>query len=44
MKYLVILFFWALIGCQTTAGFLNGAAEDLNRAGEWIKEKSNTNY
>lgn len=27
-------------GCHTTAGMLSGASEDLSRAGEWIKEKT----
>ena len=44
MKYLIILIFMSLVGCQTTAGILSGAGEDLSRAGEWIKDKTDSQY
>ena len=40
MKYiLAILVSFALAGCGTIGGAVQGAGEDLSKAGEWIRNR-----
>lgn len=40
MKYFVmILLSLSLVGCGTLGGAVQGAGEDLQKAGEWIRTK-----
>lgn len=40
MKYIVmILVSMSLVGCGTLGGAVQGAGEDLQKAGEWIRSK-----
>lgn len=37
--FIVLLFAVALTGCGTVGGAVSGAGTDLQKAGEWIKNK-----
>lgn len=40
MKYIVmVLVSMSLVGCGTLGGAVQGAGEDLQKAGEWIRSK-----
>lgn len=40
MKYiLAILVSFSLVGCGTIGGAVQGAGEDLSKAGEWIRNR-----
>jgi predicted small secreted protein len=37
--FIALLFVVALTGCGTVGGAVSGAGNDLQKAGEWIKNK-----
>jgi predicted small secreted protein len=37
--FIALMFVVALTGCGTVGGAVSGAGTDLQRAGEWIKNK-----
>lgn len=40
MKWIVsVVVALGLVGCGTVGGTLQGASQDLDKAGEWIKQK-----
>jgi len=39
MKYIALLSVCFLTACGTLGGAISGAGQDLQKAGEWIKQK-----